>query len=80
MKESMVIYENAYKAIGYLPDEKSQLEALKGLLEYGFYDTIPESDNPLIKIIFTLAIPNMSKRQLIEHLARASQMCHNTPV
>lgn len=59
MKESMVIYESAYKAIGYLPDEKSQLEALKGLLEYGFYDTIPESDNPLIKMIFVQAIPSM---------------------
>lgn len=59
MKESMVIYESAYKAIGYLPDEKSQLEALKGLLEYGFYDTIPESDNPFIKMIFVQAIPSM---------------------
>lgn len=59
MKESMVIYESAYKAIGYLPDEESQLEALKGLLEYGFYDTIPESDNPLIKMIFVQAIPSM---------------------
>lgn len=59
MKESMVIYESAYKAIGYLPDKKSQLEALKGLLEYGFYDTIPESDNPLIKMIFVQAIPSM---------------------
>lgn len=59
MKESMVIYESAYKAIGYLPDEKSQLEALKGLLEYGFYDTIPESDNPLINMIFVQAIPSM---------------------
>ncbi len=59
MKESMIIYESAYKAISYLPDEKSQLEALKGLLEYGFYDTVPESDNPFIKMIYVQAIPSM---------------------
>lgn len=59
MKESMVIYESAYKAIGYLPDEKSQLEALKGLLEYGFYDTIPKSDNPIVNMIYVQAIPSM---------------------
>ncbi len=59
MKESMVIYESAYKAISYLPDEKLQLEALKGLMEYGFYDIIPESSNPFVQMIFVQAIPSM---------------------
>lgn len=44
MKESMIIYESAYKAINYLPDEKLQLEAYKGLMEYGFYGIVPESE------------------------------------
>ena len=59
MKESMVIYESAYKAINYLPDEKLQLEAYKGLMEYGFYGVIPESENPFVNMVFVQAIPCM---------------------
>lgn len=59
MKESMIIYESAYKAINYLPDEKLQLEAFKGLMEYGFYGTVPESENPFVNMIFVQAIPSM---------------------
>ncbi len=59
MKESMIVYESAYKAINYLPDEKLQLEAFRGLMEYGFYGTIPESENPFVNMIFVQAIPSM---------------------
>lgn len=59
MRESMIIYESAYKAINYLPDEKLQLEAFKGLMEYGFYGTVPESENPFVNMIFVQAIPSM---------------------
>jgi|GEM_PF-4103192 len=58
-KESMVIYESAYKAINYLPDEKLQLEAFKGLMEYGFYGVVPESENPFVNMIYVQAIPSM---------------------
>lgn len=59
MKESMIIYESAYKAINYLPDEGLQLEAYKGLMEYGFYGIIPESENPFVNMVFVQAIPSM---------------------
>lgn len=59
MKDSAIIYESAYQAINYLPDDQLQLEALKGLLEYGFYDTMPESDNPFVNMIYVQAIPSM---------------------
>lgn len=59
MKESMVIYESAYRAISYLPDEKLQLEAYRGLMEYGFYGIVPESENPFVNMIFVQAIPSM---------------------
>lgn len=59
MKESMVIYESAYKAINYLPDEKSQLEAYRGLMEYGFYGIIPESTNPFVNMVYVQAIPSI---------------------
>ena len=59
MKESMIIYESAYKAINYLPDEKLQLEAYKGLMEFGFYGIIPESENPFVNMVFVQAIPSM---------------------
>ena len=59
MKESMIIYESAYKAINYLPDEKLQLEAYKGLMEFGFYGIIPESENPFVNMVFVQAIPSI---------------------
>ena len=59
MKESMVICESAYKAIGYLPDDKLQLEAFRGLMEYGFYGIIPESENPFVNMVYVQAIPSM---------------------
>lgn len=59
MKESIIIYESAYKAINYLPDEKLQLEAYKGLMEYGFYGIVPESENPFVNMVFVQAIPSM---------------------
>lgn len=59
MKESMIIYESAYKAINYLPDEKLQLEAYRGLMEYGFYGIVPESENPFVNMVFVQAIPSM---------------------
>lgn len=58
-KESMVFYESAYKAINYLPDETMQLEAYKGLMEYGFYGVIPQSNNPFVNMIFVQSIPSM---------------------
>lgn len=59
MKESMVIYESAYKAISYLPDEQLQLEAYRGLMEYGFYGIVPESDNPFVNMVYVQAIPSI---------------------
>lgn len=59
MKESMIIYESAYKAINYLPNEKLQLEAFKGLMEYGFYGTVPKSENPFVNMVYVQAIPSM---------------------
>ena len=58
-KESMVIYESAYLAINYLPDEKMKWEAIEGLMKYGFYGEIPESDNPFINMVYVQAIPSM---------------------
>lgn len=69
MKESMVIYESAYKAINYLPDEKSQLEAYRGLMEYGFYGIIPESTNPFVNMVYVQAIPSI--RSAAEHYEKA---------
>ena len=58
-KNSMVIYESAYLAINYLPDDKMKWEAMEGLLKYGFYGEIPESENPFINMIYVQAIPSM---------------------
>lgn len=71
MKESMIIYESAYKAINYLPDDKLKLEAYQGLMEYGFYGVIPESDNPFVNMIFVQAIPSM--RSASERYEKAVQ-------
>ena len=59
MKGSTVIYESAYLAINYLPTIEQKWEAISGLLEYGFYDIIPESENPLINMVYVQAIPSM---------------------
>lgn len=56
---TIVIYESTYRAVSYLPDEALQLEALRGLLEYRFYDTLPDSTNPLGNMVFVQAIPCM---------------------
>lgn len=58
-RESMVLYESAYKAINFLPDDKMKWEAIEGLMKFGFYDLEPESDNSLLKMIFTQAVPSM---------------------
>lgn len=58
-KESMVIYESAYKAINYLPDVAMKWEAIEGLMKYGFYGEEPESDNPFINMVYVQAIPSM---------------------
>lgn len=58
-KETMVIYESAYKAINYLPTVEMKWEAIEGLLKYGFYNVEPESDNPYINMVYTQAIPSM---------------------
>lgn len=58
-KESTVIYESAYLAISYLPDDKTKWEAMEGLLKYGFYGEVPESDNPFVNMIYVQAIPSM---------------------
>lgn len=58
-KSSTVIYESAYLAIEYLQDGALKWEAIKGLLRYGFYGELPESNNPFINMIYTQAIPSM---------------------
>lgn len=58
-KSSMVIYESAYLAINYLPNTETKWEAIEGLLKYGFYGEIPESNNPFINMIYVQAIPSM---------------------
>ena len=59
MKNSMIIYESAYLAIKYLPDDATKWEAMEGLLRYGFYGETPKSDNPLINMIYVQATPSM---------------------
>lgn len=58
-KSSVVIYESAYSAIEYLQDDTIKWEAIRGLLRYGFYGEAPESDNPLVNMIYVQAIPSM---------------------
>lgn len=59
MKESMIIYESAYLAISYLPDDAIKWAAMEGLLRYGFYGETPESDNPLVNMIYVQAVPSI---------------------
>lgn len=69
IKESMIVYESAYKAICFLPDEQQRWEAIEGLMRYGFYDEEPESENPFVKMVYVQAIPSM--RSAKERYARA---------
>lgn len=57
--ESMILYYSAYEAVCYIPDEKLQLEALKGLLEYGFRGVKPQSDNPSVNMVYAACTPSM---------------------
>ena len=57
--ESMILYYSAYEAVCYIPDEKLQLEALKGLLEYGFRGVKPQSDNPFVNMVYAACTPSM---------------------
>lgn len=59
MKESMIIYESAYLAICYLPDDEMKWEAIEGLLRYGFYGEQPKSENHFINMIYVQALPSM---------------------
>ena len=56
---SMILYYSAYEAVCYIPDEKLQLEALKGLLEYGFRGVKPQSDNPFVNMVYAACTPSM---------------------
>lgn len=56
---SMILYYSAYEAVCYIPDEKLQLEALKGLLEYGFRGVKPQSDNPFVNMVYATCTPSM---------------------
>lgn len=58
-KESMVIYKSIISAIDLLPDAEQKWEAIKGVTDFGFYDKKPESENPIINMIYIQAIPSL---------------------
>jgi uncharacterized protein (DUF433 family) len=58
-KESMVIYKSIISAIDLLPDAEQKWEAIKGITDFGFYDKKPESENPIINMIYIQAIPSL---------------------
>ena len=60
-KNSALIYEGTYQAINYIPDEKLQLEAYRGIIEYGLYGTEPHSENPFVNMVYVQAIPYLNK-------------------
>lgn len=58
-KESMVMYKSIISAIDLLPNTEQKWEAIKGITDYGFYDKKPESENPIINMIYIQAIPSL---------------------
>lgn len=60
-KNSALIYEGTYQAINYIPDADAQLEAYRGIIEYGLYGTEPHSENPLVNMVYVQAIPYLNK-------------------
>lgn len=58
-KESMVIYKSIISAIDLLPNAEQKWEAIKGITDFGFYDEEPESENPIINMIYIQAIPSL---------------------
>lgn len=68
-KESMVIYKSIISAIELLPDAEQKWEAIKGITDFGFYDKKPESENPIINMIYIQAIPSL--RNAVERYERA---------
>lgn len=60
-KNSALIYEGTYQAINYLPDADAQLEAYRGIIEYGLYGTEPHSENPFVNMVYVQAIPYLNK-------------------
>jgi hypothetical protein len=58
-KESMVIYKSIISAIDLLPNVEQKWEAIKGITDFGFYDKEPESENPIINMIYIQAIPSL---------------------
>ena len=55
----MVIYKSIISAIDLLPNAEQKWEAIKGITNYGFYDKKPESENPIINMIYIQAIPSL---------------------
>lgn len=60
-KNSALIYEGTYQAINYIPDADAQLEAYRGIIEYGLYGTEPYSENPFVNMVYVQAIPYLNK-------------------
>ena len=60
-KNSALIYEGTYQAINYIPDADAQLEAYRGIIEYGLYGTEPHSENPFVNMVYVQAIPYLNK-------------------
>lgn len=58
-KDSAIIYESIYKTIELIPDTELKWEAIKGILRYSFYGEELNSDNPLVKMVYTSAFPSI---------------------
>ncbi len=56
-RSSFVFYESFYEAIKEIPEE-DQLKALKAIIDYSLYRTVPELKGTS-KVIFMMAKPNL---------------------
>ncbi|MEG2429757.1 MAG: DUF6291 domain-containing protein [Oscillospiraceae bacterium] len=59
INDSAIILKSTWESIQLLED-KDQLETLKILLNYSFYDESVETDNKMINLVLLQALPNIN--------------------
>ena len=62
INNAVVIYSSVWDAIRLLPEEK-QWEAIRAVIDFGFYEQEPENIDPMVRIILIQAMPNIIAAQ-----------------
>lgn len=67
INNAVVVYSSVWEAIQLMPEE-TRWKAIKAILEYGFFEQVPETDDPMVKMVLIQAMPTIVAAQK-RHLA-----------